>query len=49
MQDEKVERMKKQNQYHIILCILLLLQSSVLYTVSYEVDDTDWRLQSSWF
>ena len=40
---------EKQNQYHIILCVLLLLQFYVLDIVSYEVDETDWGLQSSWF
>ena len=30
-------------------CILPLLQFCVLYTVSYEVDEIDWGLQSTWF
>ena len=38
----KVERMVQQN-------LLLLLEFYVLYMVSYEVDEIDWGLQSSWF
>ena len=31
------------------LCLLLLLEFYVLCTVSYEVDEIDWGLKSSWF
>lgn len=39
----KVESMVQQK------CVLPLLQFCVLYTVSYEVDEIEWGLQSSWF
>ena len=42
----KVWRMVQQNQYHI-LCLQLLLQFYVLYTISYKVDEIDWSLQST--
>ena len=44
----KVGRMVQQNQYHIFVCMLVLLQFA-FYMVSYDVDEIDWSLQSSWF